>query len=83
MANAKCPMCGGSVKISSTAKKGSLVYCDSCDAELEIVSLKPLELDWPLEDYEDDFDDDGYESVYRDYDRDYEDYDYEEDYDDD
>ncbi|UCD41076.1 MAG: hypothetical protein JSV69_10860 [Chloroflexota bacterium] len=30
-------------------KVGSKVLCSGCDAELEIVSLIPLELDWPYD----------------------------------
>ncbi len=69
MTKGKCPMCGASVTVPTNAKEGDLVYCDACDAELEIVNLKPLELDWPLEDY--------------DYDEDNEDYEYEDDFEDD
>lgn len=77
MPSVKCPMCGANVTVASNAKEGDLVYCDACDAELEVVSVKPLELDWPLDDYEeydDDYDDDD--------DDDYDDYD-DDDYDDD
>lgn len=61
MNKAKCPMCGADVTIGKSAKLGTIVICGECEAELEVVSLKPLELDWPLdnleEDEEDDFDD--------------------------
>lgn len=80
MPNVKCPMCGASVTVAKNAKEGDLVYCDACEAELEVVSLKPLELDWPLEEYDDDFDYEDYEDD--DYDDDYDDDDYDDDYDD-
>lgn len=75
MANGKCPMCGATVSVPTNAKQGDLVNCGGCDAELEIVNVKPLELDWPLDDYEydedyDDFDDDDFDD-----DDDYDDYD--------
>ncbi len=76
MSNSKCPMCGANVSVASNAKEGDLVYCDACDAELEIVSLKPLELDWPLDDYEE-FEEDDYFEEEEDYE-----YDYDEEYDD-
>ena len=76
MSNSKCPMCGANVSVASNAKEGDLVYCDACDAELEIVSLKPLELDWPLDDYEE-FEEDDYFEEEDDYE-----YDYDEEYDD-
>lgn len=72
MSKAKCPMCGASVNVPTNAKEGDLVFCDACDAELEIVNLKPLELDWPLDDY--DFDSDYEEYEYED-DEGYDDYD--------
>jgi len=76
MASAKCPMCGAAVSVPTNVKEGDLVFCDSCDAELEVVNVKPLELDWPLDDFEEDYDDDDYEDDYDDYD------DYDDDYDD-
>jgi lysine biosynthesis protein LysW len=54
MMNGTCPFCKEAVEIKKTAKEGDIVICKACEAELEIVSLKPLELDWPLDDYEDD-----------------------------
>jgi lysine biosynthesis protein LysW len=85
MTDAKCPMCGATVQVSEKKKLGDIVFCDQCDAELEIVSLKPIELDWPLDDYdaededgwddEDDDDDDfdDYEEDVEDYEGDYDD----------
>ena len=59
-------MCGASVEVPEKAKVGSIVFCEQCDAELEVITLQPLELDWPLDDfedddYDDDFDDDDYD----------------------
>lgn len=57
--NGVCPMCGETVRLKSTAKKGDIIYCQKCDAELEVINLDPVELDWPLYDYADDnFEDD-------------------------
>lgn len=59
--NGICPFCKEVVELKKTAKVGDLVVCKACDTELEIVSLKPVELDWPLDDFEDDdfdYDDD-------------------------
>jgi lysine biosynthesis protein LysW len=72
MSKAKCPMCGASVNVPAKAKEGDLVFCDACDAELEVVSTNPVELDWPLDDYEYDSEDVEYEYEDDDYD-DYED----------
>lgn len=57
--NAKCPLCRENVHISSSQMKiGYRVICSGCDAELEIVSVIPLELDWPY--------DGGYDYYFRD-----------------
>jgi len=71
--NGKCPMCGATVRLKSTAKKGDIIYCQACDAELEIVNTSPVELDWPLEDYVDEFEFEmnDYDSGYDDEDDDY------------
>ena len=76
MSKVKCPMCGVSVAVPTNARIGQIVYCDSCDAELEVVNVKPLELDWPLDDYEYDEDIENYDDEDFDYDDD--DYDDEE-----
>lgn len=63
-------MCAAAVPLPEKVAVGSLVYCPECDAELEVLNLNPVELDWPLEDFEDeqfDFDDEPEE---------YEEYDY-------
>lgn len=59
----KCPMCGEKIKLSHKVWLGQDVICPVCDAELEVVNLNPVELDWVgEEDYYDDdepeFDDD-------------------------
>jgi lysine biosynthesis protein LysW len=78
--NGVCPFCKEAVVLKQTAKEGDLIVCQACDTELEIVSLKPVELDWPLDDYDMDEDFDDYEDD--DYD-DYDDDDYDDDWDDD
>jgi glutaredoxin len=48
--NSRCPLCREVVHIgSSQMKVGNRVICPGCDAQLEIVSLIPLELDWPYD----------------------------------
>jgi lysine biosynthesis protein LysW len=62
MALAECISCGSDIKIAGRPKMGLQVRCPDCDAELEVVWLDPLELDWPFddEDYDDD-DNDNYD----------------------
>jgi alpha-aminoadipate carrier protein LysW len=56
MISADCISCGAEIKISAQLRMGLPVTCPDCDAELEVVWLDPVELDWPFdeEDYEDD-----------------------------
>ena len=72
MQKAKCPMCGADVKVGDKPKMGQLVTCNNCAAELEVVWLEPIELDWPMDEYE--FETEG--EYYDDYDG----YDDDEDY---
>ena len=67
MSIAKCPLCGEKIKIVTRPWLGQEVGCPACDAGLEVVSLKPLSLDWP-------YDDEGYYEASYD-DREIEDYD--------
>lgn len=40
-----CPECDGEVEIPEDAMENEIVSCLECGAELEIMSLDPLELD--------------------------------------
>lgn len=64
MQSAECPQCGSDVPVGSQPRIGKLVECKSCSAELEVVWLDPLELDWPMmeddDDYEEDVEDEEY-----------------------
>lgn len=63
MEAANCISCGAEIFVRQPVKIGSQLKCNNCDAELEIVWLDPLEVDWPfLED--DDYDDDEEEEEY-------------------
>lgn len=46
---ASCPLCREDVPIGSFVKAGERVFCPGCDTLLEIVSVIPLELDWPFD----------------------------------
>jgi lysine biosynthesis protein LysW len=58
MPYAACPGCDQNILLRRTIKLGDVVYCDNCEADLEIVNVNPVELDWPWEEdeTEDDFD---------------------------
>ena len=59
MSDSLCPSCGAKVTIKGTAKIGMHVTCKSCDTEAEVVWLDPLELDWPMDDYEEELEDEA------------------------
>jgi alpha-aminoadipate carrier protein LysW len=46
MTIAFCPDCGHGIKLDSRTKEGQQVMCPNCDADLEVISLDPPELDW-------------------------------------
>jgi len=57
MEAAECISCGTEITFREDPKMGQLVKCQRCDAELEVVWLDPVELDWPfVDDYDDDED---------------------------
>lgn len=43
---ALCPECEAEFRIGPQLKVGQRLTCPSCDAELEVIHLSPLELDW-------------------------------------
>jgi len=52
----ECISCGSEIRFSKEPSMGALVTCSDCDAQLEVVWLDPIELDWPFD--EDDYDED-------------------------
>jgi lysine biosynthesis protein LysW len=55
---ALCPDCDEEIDLGPSPKEGQKVTCPSCDVELEVISVDPLELGWDLETFDDDGDDD-------------------------
>ena len=45
-----CAACDEEVYIPGKPTLGQTVVCSDCNAELEVISVNPLELDWPEED---------------------------------
>ena len=67
----ECISCGSEIKIRENPKMGQLVKCPRCDAELEVVWLDPVEVDWPfVDDYDDEDEEDYYDSDDEDFDED-------------
>jgi len=63
MASAYCPDCDGRIVLNPHANLGQKLTCPHCDAELEVISVNPLEFDWAYdwswdEDEEDEDEDD-------------------------
>jgi len=81
MATALCPDCGQKIVIGPKPKKGQWVSCPHCNADLEIISIRPLELDWVRFDDEDDIDDEVEEDLWDDDDDDYGEWEDDEDFD--
>jgi alpha-aminoadipate carrier protein LysW len=69
---AECISCGAEISFREDPKMGQLVKCKRCNAELEVVWLDPVELDWPFVDDDDDDEEDD-DDYYYDYDDDDED----------
>jgi len=41
---AACPECSTKIDVAEGSKAGEVLYCTQCDAELEIISLDPVQL---------------------------------------
>ena len=41
---AECPVCAGDVELAADTLAGELLTCDDCGAELEILTLDPVDL---------------------------------------
>lgn len=57
MKAAQCISCETEITFQADPKMGQLVRCSKCDAQLEVVWLDPIEVDWPYDD-DDYYDDD-------------------------
>jgi alpha-aminoadipate carrier protein LysW len=57
---AECVSCGADIKFRESPKMGQSVKCQNCNAELEVVWLDPVEVDWPFDDDYDEDDEDYY-----------------------
>ena len=55
MSVAMCPECEAKIDFGDSVevKVGDRVFCPECDMELEVISAKPLTLDYVLDDDED------------------------------
>jgi alpha-aminoadipate carrier protein LysW len=63
MAAVYCPECDARISLNPHATLGQKLVCPECEADLEVISVDPVELDWAYdwswdEDEEDEDDDD-------------------------
>lgn len=58
MVTANCPDCDQKVTLGSNPQEGQKVMCSNCGANLEVVSLDPVELSWDTGEFDDDWDTD-------------------------
>lgn len=49
MTIAFCPDCEEGINFRVKPKMGQRLTCPHCDADLEVINLSPLELDWAYE----------------------------------
>jgi alpha-aminoadipate carrier protein LysW len=50
---ASCPECGADVTLAANIEKGEIIQCADCGAELEVLSVNPVELAIAPEEEED------------------------------
>lgn len=48
----QCPECESTIALGRNLKLGEYIECPECGTMLEVISTKPLELDYVLEDWE-------------------------------
>ncbi len=59
MASTYCPDCDEKIIINPHATVGQKIVCPHCDADLEVIGVDPLELDWSYDwEWDDDYKDD-------------------------
>ncbi|NLE46004.1 MAG: lysine biosynthesis protein LysW [Chloroflexi bacterium] len=59
MARTHCPNCDKVIEIKSP-RVGAALVCPECDVDLEVISVSPFEVDFPLDDDWDDDDTDDW-----------------------
>jgi len=75
-----CIDCDQPIKLDARPKVGQLITCAHCGAELEVIDVDPIELDWAY--FEPEEEDEDWEGDEEDYDDDDEDVDDDDDDDD-
>lgn len=56
MSNLYCPECDEKLRVPGKPRLGQRFTCFNCGAELEVISVDPVEIDWAFDEPEDDDD---------------------------
>lgn len=56
---AACPECEAEIHVDEDVDKGDVLFCEECEAPLEVVGLDPIELDLSSEADDDAYGDDS------------------------
>ena len=60
MPKSYCPSCDAVISMNNP-REGATVTCRECDTKLEVISIDPFEVDFPI-DFDEDSDDDQWEA---------------------
>lgn len=44
--SARCPACQTTIRFTSPPELGAFLVCEECEAELEVIQVRPLKLSW-------------------------------------
>lgn len=85
MVTATCVECDEEIEINDRPRRGLRVICPNCGAQLEVISVNPVELDIPFDDDEEWDDDDEFNGEEEDleFDEGFDDDDWDDDFEDD
>ena len=54
----ECASCGAEVNVGKNPEMGKRFTCPSCHHVMEVVWVYPIELDWPVDDDDEDYEED-------------------------
>lgn len=54
-----CLLCNKDIYVENNPKLGKFITCRNCESIYEIINIDPLMIDWPFDDDEEGYDDDG------------------------
>lgn len=53
-----CPSCEEEIRFRQQPKLHDTITCHHCDDVFEVIRISPIVLDWPEEDFDDDYEED-------------------------